>query len=94
MTLEEGFKTLAHYGAPMLMQVSSGRWHCVVTMRVNATGVTFEVKATADDPNTAMRDCVENMLAALATVSATSHPNQAAPAAIQSNQQTMIGVSK
>ena len=60
---------LSRYGAPILMQSNSGTWSCRVEMRVNATGVTFDVNARGTaTPLLAAQDCYRNMIAAINTV--------------------------
>ena len=60
---------LSRYGAPFLMQSDSGTWSCSVKMRVNATGVTFDVQARGGaTPLLAAQDCYRNMIAAINTV--------------------------
>lgn len=66
MTLEDTLNAICMYGAPMLFQTDDGNsWFCRVAMRVNATGVTFEVKAQGPTANEAATTCHANMLAAL-----------------------------
>lgn len=60
---------LSKYGVPFLMQSRDGTWSCSIEMRVNATGVTFEVKArNGTTPLVAAQDCYRNMIAAINTV--------------------------
>jgi hypothetical protein len=60
---------LSKYGPPFIMQSDSGTWSCSVKMRVNATGVTFDVNARgATTPLLAAQDCYRNMIAAINTV--------------------------
>lgn len=59
--MEETLLELAKWGAPSIHQFDDGRWFCRVTMRVNATGVTFEVKATENNPTAAVRECLKRV---------------------------------
>jgi len=64
---------LSRYGAPFLLQSRDGTWSCSVDMRVNATGVTFEVKArSGQTPLAAAQDCYRNMMTAINTVNSLS----------------------
>lgn len=66
--LESILESLARYGAPMLTQFDDGDWFCKVNMRVNATGVKFEVQHRAVSPLEAARVCHANMVRAIASL--------------------------
>lgn len=60
--MEETLMELARWGKPMVSQFSDGSWYVTVDMRVNATGVSFEVKARGDDqsvpPSVVAKECL------------------------------------
>lgn len=59
--MEATLLELAKWGPPSLSQFDDGRWHCRVNMRVNATGVTFEVKATETTASAAIGECLKRV---------------------------------
>lgn len=59
--MEATLLELAKWGPPSLHQFDDGRWHCRVNMRVNATGVTFEVKATEATASAAISECLKRV---------------------------------
>lgn len=79
MTLEETMLELSKYGAPHLYEgnFAKDKWRCMVEMRVNATGVTFDVKAGGDTPLEAAKACHSNMQAAIASINGVAKSGQA-----------------
>lgn len=79
MNLEELLADLARYGSPMLSQYdhSPQHWFCKISTRVNATGVSFDVKATGKTPAEAAKGCHANMLAAIKNINSVAEPGRA-----------------
>lgn len=93
MTLEETLNLIAMYGAPMLFQADDGKfWYCRVAMRVNATGVNFDVKAQGSTANEAATTCHANMLAALQSLG-TPPPDPQATSR-EDHQRRMVELAK
>lgn len=59
--MEDILIELAKWGAPSMFQFDDGRWRMRVNMRVNATGVLFEVVAVAETPTKAAQECLDRV---------------------------------
>lgn len=68
---------LDKYGDPMLYKSDRGGWRCTVSMRVNSTGVTFDVKGTGQTSLQAATDCQDNMAAAIKNINSVAEPGRA-----------------
>lgn len=67
--LAERLQWLCRFGKPRVSMLSGG-WHATIDMNTNTTGTSFEVQSEfrMKDPETAVEQLTERMLAALETV--------------------------